>query len=203
MKLKTDDPADYLIHDSVVDWKNPFVYEKAILLTADCENDIDKARCLFKWVRDEIPHSKDIDSDVVTCSASEVLKAGTGICYAKSHLLVAFLRANGIPSGFCYQLLRRDPPLEGMVLHGLTGLYLESLDKWIRLDPRGNKKGVNAQFSLEEEKLAFPMDPEKCEFIYDTIFKSPAEEVVQTLKKFTSRKEMWPFLPTEIKNNRR
>ena len=31
------------------------------------------------------------------------------------------------------------------------------LNKWIRLDARGNKENVHADFSLEEERLAFPV----------------------------------------------
>jgi len=46
--------------------------------------------------------------DVVTCSASEVLREGTGICFAKSHLLAALLRAVGIPAGLCYQVYQRS-----------------------------------------------------------------------------------------------
>ncbi len=34
--------------------------------------------------------------------------------------------------------------------------YLSDLDKWIRLDCRGNTNGVNAQFDTETERLAFP-----------------------------------------------
>ena len=32
--------------------------------------------------------------------------------------------------------------------------------KWLRLDARGNKEGVNAQFSVETEQLAFAVRPE-------------------------------------------
>ena len=42
-------------------------------------------RC-FEWVRDEIRRSGDFRLDPVTCSASQVLRHGTGFCYAKSHL---------------------------------------------------------------------------------------------------------------------
>lgn len=44
-----------------------------------------------------------------------------------------------------------------IILHGLNAIYLKEMDKWIRLDSRGNKEGVNAQFSLEKEILAFPI----------------------------------------------
>ncbi|WP_338430147.1 transglutaminase domain-containing protein [Synechococcus elongatus] len=37
-----------------------------------------------------------------------MLEYRTGYCYAKSHLLVALLRACSIPAGFCYQRLSFD-----------------------------------------------------------------------------------------------
>ena len=66
-----------------------------------------------------------------------MLKNETGICWTKSCLLAALLRANGIPSGICYQLLTRaDDGSEGYMIHALNTVYLK--DKWIRLDARGN-----------------------------------------------------------------
>ncbi len=113
MKAESSKLSDYLVADEIVDSQHPAVQTKAQTIVAGVASDIEKARLLFEWVRNEIPHSKDIASDAVTCSASEVLRAVTGICYAKSHLLAAFLRGVGIPAGFCYQVLKRDPPLEG------------------------------------------------------------------------------------------
>lgn len=198
MKLESSNLDDYLLADEVVDWKHPAVQAKTQAIVAGVASDIEKARLLFEWVRDEIPHSKDIESDVVTCSASEVLSVGTGICYAKSHLLAAFLRVVGIPAGLCYQVLKRDPPMEGLVLHGLNGVFLPSLEKWIRVDPRGNTGGIDAQFSAEREQLAFPMDPAAGEFLYETIYTSPARIVVETLRKFNNRTAMWPHLPVGL-----
>ena len=173
-KPETENIKKYLEESQVIDWGNPFILAKVNNLTRNLKSEIEKAKILFEWVRDEIPHSKDIGADIVTCEASQVLKNGTGICYAKSHLLAAMLRVVQIPTGFCYQLLCMDPPYTGHCLHGLNGIYLHSLNKWIRVDARGNTNGVNAQFGIDEEQLAFPMDPNKGEFIYDTIFASPA-----------------------------
>ena len=152
----------------------------------------------FEWVRDEIPHSKDINSDIVSCTASEVLKAGTGICFAKSHLLAALLRANRIPSGFCYQVLRRDPPFQGLVLHGLNGIFIEDTNKWVRVDPRGNTGSCNAQFDIEKEQLAYSTNKDLGEFIYETVFTNPDPNVITVLKRFKNRNEMWPHLPDKL-----
>lgn len=83
--------------------------------------------------------------------------------------LAAFLRAVNIPAGFCYQVLRSGAYPSIMVLHGLNGIYVPSLGRWIRVDPRGNTNGINAQFSLEEEQLAFSMVPDQGEYIYNWI----------------------------------
>jgi transglutaminase-like putative cysteine protease len=83
-----------------------------------------------------------------------VLEHGTGLCYAKSHLLAAVLRANGIPAGFCYQRLSRDEPGAPYCLHGLNSVYLPAYG-WCPIDARGNKSGVDAQFGPPERRLAF------------------------------------------------
>lgn len=199
MYPESDDLNDYLLSDPIIDWQTPAVRQKALELTASLTDEVEKARCLYEWVRDNIPHSRDADTDIVTCTASEVLQQGTGICFAKSHLLAALLRAVNIPAGFCYQVLRRDPA-EGdeTVLHGLNAIYLATLGKWIRVDARGNTNGINAQFSLKKEKLAFAMDEAADEFIYEAIFAEPVRSVVERLQMYRSRRELWLDLPDSL-----
>ncbi|HTG81448.1 MAG TPA: transglutaminase-like domain-containing protein, partial [Geobacteraceae bacterium] len=153
MKLESENLADYLVSDAIVDWRTPAVREKALELTRSIPGDVEKARVLYEWVRDAIPHTNDAGLDIVTCTASEVLHHGTGVCFSKSHLVAALLRAVGIPAGFCYQVLRLDPPVNNeLVLHGMNGIYLASIDKWIRVDARGNTGSINARFSLDREQ---------------------------------------------------
>lgn len=198
MKPETKALDAYLASTHVIDWHDSIVQEKSNDLTQGCSSDVEKATVLFNWVRDEIPHSKDIDSNLVTCTATEVLTKGTGICFAKSHLLAGMLRAQNIPSGFCYQTLTMDAPYTGMTLHGLNGVYLQSLEKWIRVDPRGNTGNCDAQFSVNEERLAFNINPEKGEFIYEEIFIEPAQLVVNALNKYQHREELWSNLPDSL-----
>ena len=74
----------------------------------------------YFFVSDEIPHSWDIKTDVVSKTASEVLENKTGICWTKSCLLAVLLRANGIPSGISYQLLTRaGDDSEGYMINAL------------------------------------------------------------------------------------
>jgi hypothetical protein len=80
-------------------------------------------------------------------------------------------------------------------LHGLNGIYIESLSKWIRVDARGNRGTIDAQFSTDEERLAFPIDHERGEFLHETIYIEPLPSVVEALTRFTSLRELWPHLP--------
>lgn len=99
---------EYLKHTEIIDWNNPKILSKAKGLSASKTSEIDIAKSCFEWVRDHIKHIGDYNIQTVACSASEVLNLGSGICYAKSHLLAALLRANKIPTGFCYQRLSID-----------------------------------------------------------------------------------------------
>ena len=196
MKPETKNLAAFLVSTDTVDWHGSIVEEKSNELTQGLSDEVKKATVLFNWVRDNIPHSKDIASTLVTCAATEVLTKGTGVCFAKSHLLAGMLRAQGIPTGFCYQTLAM--PNAGKALHGLNGVYLKSIDKWIRVDPRGNTGNCNAQFSIDEEMLAFSMDPLKGEFIYDKIFTEPAIGVVNVLTNTENRDELAQNMPSSL-----
>ena len=44
-------------------------------------------------------------------------------------------------------------------MHALNTVYLAPLGRWIRFDARGNRPGLDARFSLDEERLAFPIRP--------------------------------------------
>jgi len=199
MYPESDDMNEYLVSDAVVDWQTPSVRQKALELTQSLADEVAKARFLYEWVRDAIPHTHDAGLDIVTCTASEVLRHGTGICFAKSHLLAALLRAVHIPAGFCYQVLRLAPPVNNEpVLHGFNAIYLATLDKWMRVDARGNTKGINAQFNLQREQLAFAMDPLADEFIYEAIFAAPVSSVVNSLKRYTTLSELWLDLPQSL-----
>lgn len=198
MKPVSDNLDDYLAVTPVINWNVLAVAKKATEITANLQDDVAKAQHLFEWVRDNIPHSKDIDSDVVTCSASEVLEVGTGICFAKSHLLAAMLRAVGIPTGFCYQVCVVEQSDSSNILHGFNGIYLASLKRWMRLDPRGNTGEIDAQFDLQTERLAFPPNPTLGEYVFEQIWSNPIPEVIEVLTKFKSRRQMWKYLPKSI-----
>lgn len=142
----------------------------------------DAAREVFRFVRDEVSHSWDVQGRRVTRSALDVLAYREGICYAKSHLAAALLRRAGLPAGICYQRLTLyDDASGGHAVHALNTVYLGSLGRWIRFDARGNKPGVDAQFSLDEERLAFAIRPEQGEIDYLRNHAEPHPAIARTL----------------------
>ena len=106
MQLIPSNP--FLRATEIIDWQEPTVQSLAGELSIGAADPVEIARRCFEWVRDEVRHSRDFGLSVLTCSASEVLRERSGYCYAKSHLLAALLRANGIRAGLCYQRLVID-----------------------------------------------------------------------------------------------
>ncbi|GHO46548.1 transglutaminase-like domain-containing protein [Ktedonospora formicarum] len=191
---------DYLDEDEVVDYSHPLIQAEVRDLSAGTESEIERIHRTFEFVRDMITHSWDAQNPRVTCNASEVLEHRTGICYAKSHLLAALLRAQGIPVGICYQRLTLgETPESGYALHALNAAYISSLNRWVRIDARGNKPGVQAEFSLDQECLAFIVRPELDEIDYPTIFAHPQSVVVDVLRRYRNSLTMYQFaLPERL-----
>lgn len=176
---------DYLIETQSIDYNDENIQKKVGHLKELSSDDIDYIERCFMFVRDEIPHSWDINASVVSKKASEVLANKTGVCWTKSCLLAALLRANEIPSGISYQLLTRadNDTSDGYIIHAFNTVYIEQLDKWIRLDARGNKENVNAQFSLDEEHLAYETRSELGEIDYHNNQTDLDERLVNVLAK--------------------
>ncbi len=183
----------YLRSTQLIDYEHPAVMNRAQMLKATTTDPFEISRRCFEWVRDEIKHSGDHQLETVTCSASEVLLAGSGYCYAKSHLLAALLRANGIAAGLCYQRLSIDDDNRKYCLHGLNAAYFPAIG-WFRMDARGNKDGVDAQFIPPEEKLAFKLTG-KGEATLPEIWPEPLPVVVTTLRSFRNAIELGENLP--------
>jgi len=187
------DSADFLASTDVVDWYHADVRTLAWFLAGGESDLVEVARRCFEWVRDEIRHSVDFGETTVTCAASEVLAQRTGFCYAKSHLLAALLRANGIPAGFCYQRLSIDGVGPPFCLHGLNAVLLPA-HSWYRIDPRGNKPGVATQFTPLVERLAFSTQVPG-ESTLPGIYAEPLPIVVETLRRCCTVAEVCGDLP--------
>ena len=158
----------YLCETKCIDYGNLLVMEKVNILRAESMNSMEYVKRAYLFVRDEIAHTWDIKETIVSKKASDVLRNKTGICWTKSCLLASLLRANGIPAGISYQKLTRadEDAGEGYIIHALNTVYISELDRWIRLDARGNKENVQAEFSIDQEKLAFIVRPKLGEIDY-------------------------------------
>lgn len=156
-------------------------------------DDVDTARRCFAWVRDEVRHSSDHRVGPATCRASDALRHRAGFCFAKAHLLAALLRANGIPAGLCYQRLSLDGAAGPWSLHGLVAARLPGFG-WYRMDPRGNKPGVDARFTPPVERLAFAVGLPG-EWDDPTPRAQPLPEVVACLTKAATWEDVLATLP--------
>lgn len=183
----------YLAPSEFIDFDHPDVARKAHDLSGPSSTTHDLIKRCFEFVRDQIKHSADFKLNPVTCKASDVLRHGTGYCYAKSHLLAALLRANGVPTGLCYQRLSVQGQGAPYCLHGLNAVWLPELG-WHRIDARGNKPGVNAQFAPPLEALAFPvLDPHERDL--PEVWAEPLPVVIAALTQHTTHDQVLQNLP--------
>ena len=225
MLNQSDNLDKYLLSTHFINSDNAMVSALAAKICDGAQNEIDKAERLYIYVSDQIKHTFDIQAVEVSRTAIDVLKYGHGLCYAQAHLLAALLRASGIPAGICYQKLIFSEEQPKAVLHAVNTLYLSSLGKWIRVDARGNKvavdfegnkagmnsrgnkKGVHAkgnkidvdaQFSIDEEKLAFPVRAELGEIdgLYN-YFETPGV-IAEFLEKCVTADDLYQYLPASF-----
>lgn len=187
----------FLKETPYIDYSAPNIRETASRLFGDAATDGEKARIAYEFVRDEIPHSFDIEAKIITAKASDVLQARTGICHAKANLLAALLRSEGIPAGFCFQhLTLADDDSLGYCVHAYNAVFLEN--RWVKLDARGNKPGVNAQFSLGEPVLAYPPRKEYDEYFWDGIYANPQGETMEMLGKAKTLQDIIDKIPDTV-----
>lgn len=184
---------EYLQTSEIIDWNHTAILALSQTIASEHSTSEAIAKACFEWVRDEIHHSYDYQMNPITCRASEVLQHKTGYCYAKSHLLAALLRANGIPAGFCYQRLSINDQGAPYCLHGFNAVYLPEVG-WYRVDARGNREGVDAQFTPPQERLAFKTQVSE-EADFPAILSKPLQVVVEALQAQSTWDEMLRNLP--------
>jgi transglutaminase-like putative cysteine protease len=195
------DAMDYCAADDVIDYADPAIQALAAELSGSPDaghqaDDTGYARAAFTFVRDMISHSADLGRYSTAYRASEVLRHGNAICFGKAHLLIALLRASGIPAGLCYQRLADDDHPGRFDLHGLAAVALNG--RWSRLDPRGNKPGIDAQFDLDNERLAWTADPARGEIDYPQVYPSPPPLLLAGLRAARPGPEPYAHLPAEL-----
>jgi len=196
---ETSDLGRYLEDTITIDWQSPVVMSKAKELLGDRTDPEERVRTIFEFVRDEIPHSLDIETEAQTCRASDVLTEGTGLCYAKSHLMAGLLRYAGYPAGFCYARLLDEERPGHFVLHAFNAVFWLASKSWIFLDARGDREGVSTEFRSEAPwSLAYWPDAEKGEAFLPFIYKRPGKRIIDLLERAPSFEAICRSLPDSL-----
>ncbi len=130
-----DDPRQWLGNTPQLEWKHPRLRLLAVRLTQLSYRPHDKALALFRHVR-QMPFG--CVGDGTGVPALTVLRLNRGDCHTKSTLLVALLRAIGLPARLRLVSLKPDF-LQGIidlgqnpVEHCQVEVWLE--DHWVRFD---------------------------------------------------------------------
>ena len=89
-----------------------------------------------------------------------------------------------------------DDDSMGYALHCYNAIYLNG--RWIKVDARGNKPGVNAQFSLDEPVLAFPCRPQYGEYFFKGIYAAPCEITMRKLEQSKCLQDVLDSFPSMI-----
>ncbi|MGB3342893.1 MAG: transglutaminase family protein [Aequorivita sp.] len=183
LQIESGHLEDYLKElPPVIEFHTPLVQEKIREIESQTSSQIERAKIAFELARDGVAHSFDTKNKAITITAEEALENKDGICFAKSHLLATLLRGMGIPAGFCYQrVLRKGTVESGHALHGLNAVYLPDTG-WFRVDPRGNKPGIDSQFTTDKEQLAYPIRPELGEVDYPNVLTEPLPSVIESMR---------------------
>ena len=129
----------------------------------------------------------------MSCKASEVLKTGTGYCYAQAHLLAALLRANSIAAGFCYQRFHRADNETLYYLHGLNAIYLPPYG-WYRVDASEDTGSSTAKFEPPHEYLPHCAQSSG-EFDFPEIWYDPLPTVISILSRCKTNAQLTQHLP--------
>jgi len=115
------------------------------------------------------------------------------IIYSLNASLIKLFLASGIPAGLCYQRLSLTGDGAPYCLHGLNAVYLNDFG-WYRIDPRGNKEGVEAKFTPPLEQLAFDTKG-RLETDIQGIWPEPLPVIVKTLQKYNTCMAVYENLP--------
>lgn len=196
---ETDDLGRYLEDTITIDWQTPSVTSQARQLLEGVAEPRARLRRLFGFVRDEIAHSLDEPTQQRPCRASEVLRARTGLSYAKSHLLAGLLRYAGYPTGFCYARLESSERPGRFELHGFNAVYWRSDSRWIFLDALGDRGGRTTECRFEAPfSLAHWPQAGRGESFLPFVYKRPARRIVDLLERAPDLEAIRRNLPDSI-----
>lgn len=202
--LETNNIEKYLEKNNIIDFDNSILVDLINTHFKQTNEEIELIKNIYEYVRDKILHSYDINANDVACTASQVFIKKHGNCCGKSHLLAALLRFNNIPTGFCYQRLMSSLDNNLLVVHGLNAVFIKSINKWIRLDARGNKSGINAKFDIDNEILAYYPKTQLGEYDDPIIYSFPNKKIIDALtlsNNIKELKEYWMKMGIKINKN--
>jgi len=187
--------TEFLASCEIIDTEHPYVIRRGQELRA--KNAMLTAINCFDFVRDRIPHCRDIATSLTPLCASETLRDRTGFCYAKSHLLAALLRVNRIPSGLGYMRLTDPKNESGYSLHCFNTIYLEPFG-WVKADCRGNNDQVKTQFDPPGESLAHYPDLYRGEYFLPGNYATALPSVVGAYRKSRDLDYLRRHLPDDL-----
>jgi transglutaminase-like putative cysteine protease len=133
----------YLKATDIINCDHVMIQEKAHQVTMGQEDAVEKAKCLFHFVRDEIKYNPFLPRYLPEhFRAINTLARKEGFCIQKAVLLVALSRAVGIPARLGFAVIRNyllpekvAEMLKTNVLpdHGYTELYIHG--RWVKVTP--------------------------------------------------------------------
>ncbi|WP_417595069.1 transglutaminase-like domain-containing protein [Oceanospirillum sp.] len=145
----------FLRSTQIVNWDHPEVLALASYLSKQSEAPQVFIAKTFDWVCDHIEDTEVCQKAADILRASDVLVQKRGCCFAKSHLLAALLRANGISAGFAYQAVENERGKPSYRLHGLNTVYLPR-SGWCDLDTMGHWQNIEKYSGPPDIRLSYP-----------------------------------------------
>ena len=190
----------YLSPAEFIDSDHAAVRAKASALAGAVSDPVERARVLYRAVRDDIRYDPYIDyTNPETYRASSVLAQGHAYCVGKASLYVALCRASGIPARLGLADVKnhlatpRLLELVGTDVFAYHG-YVEVMPghEWIKATPTFNvslcqKLGVPPlDFSGESDALLQPFDAKGREFMsyvaqHGTFFEVPVKFLISEM----------------------
>lgn len=144
-RVSEDIERVYLSPAEYIDSDHPEVIAFAERVTAGAGTDCEKARALYREVRD-LYYDPYVDtSNPETFRASSVLAAGRGYCVGKASLYAAACRAAGVPARVAFAdvtnhlstpQLRERMGTDLFAWHGFTEVFLDG--RWVKASPTFN-----------------------------------------------------------------
>lgn len=133
--------AHYEMPSSEIESDHPEIVALAKVLSQGCTRLIDVVTNTFEWVGNNIEYDCPGRYENGSSSAVWTLKNRVGNCISYSNLMIALLRANGIPTRWVneFECYEQDNPgylksIETETLHACVEVYFPQVG-WVRYDP--------------------------------------------------------------------